>query len=115
VKENQSVIDEAGSRVVDFILNFEKRIVNVPIHEKKDLVKRIVSKIIVDRDANVVRCYVRKVPAVTSEIEDMYTMVENTQRPEKRRCATSPVAGTRSDISTVTCFRRLISRVMIPP
>jgi hypothetical protein len=97
-KQDQACIDEAGSRVADFILNFEKRIANVPIHEKKDLIRKIVSKIIVDREANVVRCYVRKVPAVTSEIEDIYARAENTQRLEERRCATSPVAGTRSDI-----------------
>jgi len=56
------------------------------------------SKIEVDRDANVVRCYVRKVPAVSPEIEEMYQRSENAQRLQKRRCAKSLVAGIRSDI-----------------
>jgi hypothetical protein len=95
-KEDQSLLDEAGSCVADFILNFEQRIASIPIHQKKDLIRRVVSKIIVDRDANIVRCYVRRVPAVTTEIEDIYARAQNTQRLQERRCATSPVAGTHT-------------------
>jgi len=96
LKQDKGLIDEVGSRVEDFILNFEERIARVPVHEKKDLIRRIVSKIEVDRDANVVRCYVRKVPAVSPEIEEMYQRAENAQRLQKRRCAKSLVAGTHT-------------------
>ena len=100
MKQDKGLIDEVGSRVADFILNFEQRIARVPIHEKKELIRRIVSKIEVDRDANVVRCYVRKVPAVSPEIEEMYRRAENEQRLQKRRCATSGVAGTGLEPAT---------------
>jgi len=96
LKQDKGLIDEVGSRVDDFILNFEERIARVPVHEKKDLIRRIISKIEVDRDANVVRCYVRKVPAVSPEIEEMYQRAENAQRLQKRRCAKSLVAGTHT-------------------
>ena len=100
VKQDKGLIDEVGSRVADFILNFEEKIARAPLHEKKELIRRIVSKIEVDRDKNVVRCYVRKVPAVSPEIEEMYQRAENAQRLQKRRCAKSLVAGTGLEPAT---------------
>ena len=41
------------------------------MEEKKLLMRKMISKIDVDRDNNVVRFYVRKLPAVTPELDEM--------------------------------------------
>ena len=58
-------------RVEDFITHFETRIDEAPMEEKKILMKKMILKIEVDRDDNVVRFYVRKLPAVTPELDEM--------------------------------------------
>lgn len=62
---------EIKRRVIDFIENFATRIENAPMHEKKILMKKVISRIDVDRDAQVVTFHVRRLPAVSPRIDDL--------------------------------------------
>lgn len=61
-----------AEEVKKFKDNFEKNFRKAPIEEQKLMVKKVISQIIVDRDSNTVKFYVRKVPAVTPFLEDFY-------------------------------------------
>ena len=71
---NERKIDPAkvSEIVAKFILNFEEKFENAPIDEKKLLVKKMISEIVVDREKGVARFYIRRVPAVSPELEKLY-------------------------------------------
>ena len=72
-KNEAAGIDPAmiSREVADFALNFEKRIDLVSPEEKKGLIKQIISHIIVDRDNNVVRFFVRKMPVTNPQLQQL--------------------------------------------
>jgi site-specific DNA recombinase len=72
VNERQIEPAKISEIVAKFILNFEEKFENAPIEEKKLLIKKMISEIVVDRDNGVVRFYVRRVPAVSPELEKLY-------------------------------------------
>jgi len=82
--------------VAEFIIGFEEKITAVPIYERKELVKKVISRIVVDREAGVARCYVRRVPAVTSDLQNLYSRIEKNETPHKEAFRTKPVAGTQT-------------------
>ena len=63
-------IVELEQEVARFVLDFERNFDQAPIEERKVLVQKCISKIVVDREANVARFYVRRVPAVTPILEE---------------------------------------------
>jgi site-specific DNA recombinase len=63
-------VADISRAVSEFILNFENEFEKAPIEEKKLLVRKCISQIIVDREKSVVRFYVRKVPAATPWLEE---------------------------------------------
>ena len=63
-------VADVSSAVSDFILNFEKEFDRAPIEERKLLVRKCISQIIVDREKSVVRFYVRRIPAATPWLEE---------------------------------------------
>ena len=62
-KQNPNLVD-LGQEVARFILNFEKHFAEAKIEERKVLVQQCIEKIEVDKEANVARFYVRRVPAI---------------------------------------------------
>ena len=60
--------------VAEFLLGFEQGFKDAPIMEQKELLRKVVEKIEVDRCTGAVRCYIRKIP-----------MVEEVQAIEKQR------------------------------
>ena len=58
--------------ITEFMLGFEHQFENAYPHEKKLLMKRCVSQIVVDRDEGMVNLAIRLVPAATAEIEALY-------------------------------------------
>ena len=86
--------------VAEFIIGFEEKITAVPIFERKELVKKIISRIVVDRENGVVRCYVRRVPAVTPEIQNLYSQIEKNETPHKEAFRNIAVAGTGLEPAT---------------
>ena len=64
-------VRDVSQAVTVFILNFDKKFEGAPIEERKLLVRKCISQIIVDREKSVVRFYVRRIPAATQWIEDM--------------------------------------------
>jgi hypothetical protein len=65
-------LEEIKREVAGFALDFEQRFEKAPIEEKKDLVQRCISKVIVDKEKRVARFYVKKVPAGSPQLESLY-------------------------------------------
>ena len=82
---------KVSESVAIFVLNFEEKFEDAPIAEKKLLVKKMISEIIVDRDKGVVKFYVRCVPMVSNEIEELYK-----NKREPARVASSRSSGGRT-------------------
>jgi site-specific DNA recombinase len=78
--------DVVRNRVSEYFSNFEREIHRAPIEERRLLVQKMISRIDVDRETNVVRFYVRRLPTVTPMLEEM---------AKKERVA-AEVATTRS-------------------
>ena len=70
-----------------FILEFEKRFEAAPIVEQKFLIKKMISAIGVDREKEVVQFFVRLVPSISPEVEDLL---------EKRKGLSSEIASPQS-------------------
>jgi hypothetical protein len=64
-------IDEIIQEVTKFVLNFEERIGTAPVEEKKEIIQRCISRIVVDRERMVARFYVKRIPAVSSHLESI--------------------------------------------
>lgn len=64
--------DEVKREVADFVLNFQERFQGTQMEERKELVQRCISKIIVDKEKRVARFYVKKVPAGSPQLESLY-------------------------------------------
>lgn len=62
---------EMRGRVEEYVRNFETNIHQAAIEERKMLMRRMISEIIVDRDAECVKFYVRRLPVVTPELENL--------------------------------------------
>lgn len=77
---------EASSQVAEFVLNFDREFEKAPIQERKLLIQRCIEEIVVDRDKNIARFHVRRIPAVMPQIQ---------LSPQKRRLPTE-VVGNRS-------------------
>ena len=50
--------------VVSFLEQFEKRFEQAPLPERKELLRMVVEKILVDREARKVSCYIRQLPRI---------------------------------------------------
>src|SRR6267143_3338257 len=60
-----------SKEVADFILEFEKKIETTPPEEQKLLIKKVISEIVVDREREVVQFHIRRVPAVSPQLEEL--------------------------------------------
>jgi hypothetical protein len=70
--DNQINVVDVSREVVDFITNFESIFQQAPIEERKMLVKLCISRIVVERERGVVQFFVRKIPAISPKIEELY-------------------------------------------
>ena len=64
-------IGEVKRLVERFVQNFEKEFPNAPIEERKALIKKVISQVIVDREKHVVRFYVRRLPSVSPIVDEL--------------------------------------------
>ncbi len=71
VPKEKPKLAELEQEVARFVLDFERNFAQAPIEERKMLVQKCISKIEVDRETNVARFYVRRVPAVIPELEEV--------------------------------------------
>ena len=58
--------------------------------------RKVISRIVVDREAGVARCYVRRVPAVTSDLQNLYSRIEKNETSHKEASRNIGVAGTHT-------------------
>ena len=72
----QSELTDAHNHVSDwsdavarFVLSFETEFEKAPIEDRKSLIKKCISRIVVDREEGFARVYVRRIPAVTPELQ----------------------------------------------
>ena len=67
---------EQSHLVKAFMDRFGWHFEHAPIEERKALIKKCISSIVVDRDASMVRFFVRTIPAVTPQLEEILLKVE---------------------------------------
>lgn len=67
---------ELTGQVREFIDNFDQVYKEAPIEERKALIQKCISSIVVDRDAYKVHLYVRTIPAITPHLETLLQPVE---------------------------------------
>ena len=72
----QSELSDAKNRLSDwsdavarFVLNFETEFESAPIEDRKSLIRKCIARIVVDREEGVAKVYVRRIPAVTPELQ----------------------------------------------
>ena len=63
-----NIAGDWSQAVARFVLDFEKEFEKAPIEDRKGLIKKCISRIVVDREEGVARFYVRRIPAVTPEL-----------------------------------------------
>lgn len=78
---------DAGVAVADFILNFPERFQEMSPEDRKDQVRRCVSRIVVDKERGIATAYIRRIPAALPAIEELY---------KKQRPPTTGVVSGRS-------------------
>lgn len=69
------------SGIKEFIENFEATFEKVPMDERKLLVKKCIKQIVVDTDNKVIRFYIRKLPLVSSDLEELQRDVSDEAIP----------------------------------
>ena len=94
-------ITKMSQQIAQFFLNLKSLFERATIEEKKDLLKRCISEIIIDRSSNVARIFIRKIPAITFEIEEIF---------KKNKQSSAVVSRTSSGGG----IRTLDLRIMIP-
>ena len=89
VVRRKSVPEELHGDIVRFIGDFQNLMETAPMYERRELIRKCVSKIFVDRQEKVARCFVRQLPAVNAQIMELYeaeeTRLENLTEEELRR------------------------------
>ena len=65
-------VPEVAKLVKEFLGNFEEMFERAPLEDRKVLMKKLIQEIIVDREENVVRFYVRRIPPLTSTLEKLF-------------------------------------------
>jgi site-specific DNA recombinase len=94
----QVVTEDLSAEVAAFVENFEERFRLAALAEKKMLMKQCVAGILVDRDAKVAWCYVRRVPTVNPVLARVYNRIERGHKAQTARQAIAEraVVGIRS-------------------
>ena len=76
---SETKIEDVSRLVSDFVRDFERRFDEAPIEERKNLIQKCISAIQVDREDSIVSFYVRRVPSVTLELQEVLEPVESRQ------------------------------------
>jgi hypothetical protein len=63
--------------VARFVMDLEQNSAKAPMEERKMLVQKCISKIVVDREQKVSRFYVRRVPAINPMLEEVEKCSKN--------------------------------------
>jgi hypothetical protein len=83
-------VSKIALEVKKFVDNFEKNFPKAPIEERKLLVKKMISEVVVDRETNTVRFYLRRLPAITPLLEEVY---KNKTLPTKEIVSSASSGG----------------------
>lgn len=73
----QTHLADWSEAVARFVLNFEKEFEKAPIEDRKSLIKKCISRIVVNKEEGLARFYVRRIPAVTLELQRLFQPAEN--------------------------------------
>ena len=71
IETQVSVVDTAHEEQ-EFMLNFDRIFEQASVAEKKFLVKLCISEIIVDKGQNTIDFFVRKIPAISPQLNGLY-------------------------------------------
>ena len=64
IAERKGDVGNLSRAVRAFLENFEEKMASVPMIEKKELIRMVVEKIIVDREAGQINCYIKPIPTI---------------------------------------------------
>ncbi|MGB2867267.1 MAG: recombinase family protein [Bacteroidota bacterium] len=71
ITENEDLSADTAQAVASYLLNFEEVFENADPFKKKLLLKRSITSLLVDRQQGVVRLAVSRIPAVTTQLEQL--------------------------------------------
>jgi site-specific DNA recombinase len=74
--DRHNKVKSAAELVAGFSSRFREEFEAAPHHARKELVQRCLGKIIVDPDANVARCYIRRIPIVGGLTDEVIEKAE---------------------------------------
>ncbi|MEO8168056.1 MAG: hypothetical protein ABI623_07410 [bacterium] len=63
-----------------FLRDIDSGFEDFTIEEKREMIRKCVAQLIVDRESNTVKCYVRKIPLLTPSIQSIYADVEKSKK-----------------------------------
>ena len=97
-------IPEVTKLVKQFLENFEEIFERAPLEDRKVLMKKFIQEIIVDREMNVVRFYVRRIPPLTPTLERLITKEKKPTHGEcvGLACSGGPIHVLKKDLEVLT-------------
>ena len=96
-------IGDTVKSVRKFVSDFKKVFDKAPIEERKILIGKCISEIVVDRDKKVARFFVRRIPVASPQLEEL---LQNKRVPTE-------VVSTRSSGDTLQCAPTKTSSIFI--
>jgi hypothetical protein len=102
----KALIVDIAESVSEFLDGFEANLATLPMHEKKELIRKCVKHIEIDRTGEVIRCYVRTIPNAHPKLEELERVPYKTQTAPRFgvRLRNVGVAGTGPRTNTVRDF-----------
>lgn len=70
-RKQQMNVSEVGKLIRHFLEHFEEVFSRAPVEDRKILIKKLIEQVIVDRDNNVIKFYVRQLPPITPALENL--------------------------------------------
>ena len=114
-------IEDTAAVVSDFSVNLDQYFEAATLVQRKELIRRCVKEIRVEHSTRTVRCFVRKLPAITPVLVQAYSGREEKQTATSKKSPfiNAGVAGTgcrqRAAALRGGAFAPLLSLNILPP
>jgi hypothetical protein len=94
-------------------LDFEREFEKAPIEDRKSLIKKCISRIIVDREEGLARFYVRRIPAATPELQRLFPPTEDHHGVVTSVSARNPARQRRDFVRVATATLTQQDRICV--
>lgn len=85
--------EEIGEAIAGYLAKFEHRIASASLADRRAVIQACIPQIEVDPDRRAVTVYVRRIPAINSQVENMYKLAEDTAKHGGRLFSNVEVPG----------------------